>query len=187
MTECEYDEAMRELEADPEYREYMDDRKSKDIDYLDDMYASMAPATMEDKQEHYVFVYGSLKTGFGNHRFLDGAKYLGKHETFTRTFCMTSMGSFPAVVMVNEGGCSIEGELYRVSTATLSSLDVLEGNGTFYTRRLIDVCSCKTGTTVKAWMYLLPEEKLEAHESVGCTLADRYVVQDNHTQSWQQR
>ena len=103
---------------------------------------------------HYVFVYGSLKSGYGNHPLLveGDAKFLGEAETAMR-YKMLSLGGFPGVV---EGGDdSIKGEVYEVDDDTFRSLDFLEGYPSFYTRKQVEV---HDGTL--AWMYILakPEQ-----------------------------
>lgn len=74
-----------------------------------------------------VFVYGSLLSGFGNHRRLEAgnAKLVATGRT-TERFVMHDMGAFPACVPDDAGG-QILGELYEVDAATLQSLDSLEG------------------------------------------------------------
>jgi len=69
-----------------------------------------------------VVVYGSLKRGFGNHRLLETAEFVGPC-VFRGT--MYSLGGFPAVSL--HGDTQIVGELYDVDDATLSRLDGLEG------------------------------------------------------------
>lgn len=57
----------------------------------------------------YVFVYGTLMKGFGNHRVMEQAKgkYIGKAKMFGKTKYDT--GGFPAVI---DGGGDIYGEVY---------------------------------------------------------------------------
>lgn len=100
---------------------------------------------------HRVFVYGSLKVGFSNHdRFLSDSKLIGTRTTKHADYVMYSLGYFPYVTL---GNGKIEGELYLVDDRTLYNLDVLEGNGTFYTRELVEL----DGETQPAWMYIIRE------------------------------
>lgn len=93
-----------------------------------------------------VFVYGSLKMGFPNHRVLQRAngRFVGTHVT-DPNFTMVSLHAFPGVVLGGE--TPITGEVYEVDT--LDPLDSLEGYPSFYTRGLI---STPYG---HAWMYTL--------------------------------
>lgn len=127
-----------------------------DYDY-DSWYKDMigGDTMTELVQMHKVFVYGSLKSGFGNHRLLreSNSEFLGTTYTKETNFLMFSFGAFPAVVKNQEFGYgAIEGELYSVDTVTLFKLDMLEGNGTFYTREKVELDDGNT-----AWMYLIDQ------------------------------
>ena len=123
---------------------------------------------------HKVFVYGSLKKGFGNHRFLEDSKYLGEFVTVGSHYHMFSLGSFPGVVreITDVLSFDIHGELYEVDHDVFRSLDLLESNGSFYTRQYVEVCNDEEGYL--AWMYLLPSSYLShvdrknGVEQVGC-------------------
>ena len=93
-----------------------------------------------------VAVYGSLKQGFGNHRFLVGSNYIGDTLTEAR-YTMYSLGGFPAVVPI--GDTSIMIEVYDVDDETLRRLDMLEGHPDFYHRSDIET---RFGTCI---MYVL--------------------------------
>lgn len=97
---------------------------------------------------HKVFVYGSLKKGFGNHPLLQGSAFLGNTTTRDSHYVMGSFGAFPAV---RRGGhLKVAGELYEVDSETLGRLDNLEGNGSFYKREKVPLDNGKWG-----WIYLL--------------------------------
>lgn len=85
-----------------------------------------------------VFVYGTLKAGYGNHRLLEGKTMLGIGVTDIR-YNMIS-GGFP-VVMAADNGLLVKGEVYDITgdLATLDNLDRLEGEGVMYNRREIPV------------------------------------------------
>jgi gamma-glutamylaminecyclotransferase len=128
--------------------------------------------------KHLVFVYGSLKQGFGNHHFLRTATLLEATRTGSRAFRMESMGGFPAVV--KNGSYAIEGELYEVDDETLRNLDRLEGNGRFYNRELVFLSSGHT-----AWMYLLmPSDNRFGARQFASNV--RVKNTRNHTQRWLQ-
>jgi len=111
---------------------------------------------MKDKIK--VMVYGSLKRGFGNHSYhLGNSEYLGKVETLPQ-YTMFSLGGFPGVIP--NGKTSIQGELYNVTERELRTLDRLEGNGSFYTREVIET------SEGEAWIYLLPEDKYNHYEAI---------------------
>jgi len=101
-----------------------------------------------------VFVYGSLLKGLPNHDLLSGARFLGDAITQPE-FTMVSFGAFPGVI--HHGTGNVRGELYHVSPAKLKDLDRLEGNGSFYTRRKMQIGN------YQAWIYLLPERYLSSY------------------------
>ena len=110
--------------------------------------------------EHYVFVYGTLKAGFRNHRLLIDSEFIGNFKTLDRDYVMVSLGRSPAVrVDKLEGGYQIEGEVYRVDDETLADLDRLEGNGSFYTRKLVPI-EGMTENNGQAWIYLFENFKI---------------------------
>ena len=73
-------------------------------------------------KEYILFVYGSLKRGFGNHRLMTDAVYLG--PGVIEGYDMYSLRYFPAIV---EGNDEVYGELYKVSEKELAAIDELEG------------------------------------------------------------
>jgi len=82
-----------------------------------------------------VAVYGSLKQGYGNHRLLETSEFKGGTQTKPE-YTMYSMGGFPCIT--EEGGTSIEIEVYEVEDSVFSRLDQLEGYPTFYNRKEIE-------------------------------------------------
>lgn len=112
---------------------------------------------------HMVFVYGSLKAGFGNHHLLEGrgdVGIIGDAVTVTPQWWMLSLRAYPGVVklppsyLTKHHGYNIIGELYEVSDTVLGDLDTLEGNGSFYRRELVEL-DIGEEETVQAWMYVL--------------------------------
>lgn len=68
--------------------------------------------------------YGTLRKGLGNHRLIEGAKYLGD-EWLDSKYTMYNVG-FPGVIP--EGNTPIHIEVYEVSEPSMKAgLDRLEG------------------------------------------------------------
>jgi len=116
---------------------------------------------IENDATSYVFVYGTLMEGFGNHRRLEDARSVGPGET-TDTFEMWTHTGFPYVCEKNASGdwldhadafTPITGEVYEVDEAGMYGLDRLEGYPTHYTRRVVQV-RLVGGEHVAAWMYI---------------------------------
>lgn len=103
--------------------------------------------------EQLVFVYGTLKKGFSNHRLLASSELLGRARTI-EAYAMYSTGV--PIVIKNESVSPITGELYRVDEATLVYLDSLEGHPDWYRREEVDVLletEDEEPRTEKAWIY----------------------------------
>ena len=100
-------------------------------------------------QDHIIFVYGTLKQGFYNHAIMEkiGFSYLGTGVT-RNAYALVVGGKYnvpflfePKDTPGNGGEAhQIAGEVYRISSALLDELDVLEGvaHG-YYVRRKIAV------------------------------------------------
>ncbi|MEI9940836.1 MAG: gamma-glutamylcyclotransferase family protein [Pseudomonadota bacterium] len=80
-----------------------------------------------------LFVYGSLKRGRANHHQLHAAEFLTTARTAPR-FALRVIDGYPALV---PGSRAIIGELYRVATSALASLDEFEGSA--YVRQQIEL------------------------------------------------
>lgn len=99
-----------------------------------------------------VFVYGTLKKGFGNHRVLEGAKDLGR-ATIKGNYTLVDLGWYPAVVNAPKAEeREIGGEVYEIDHDTLATCDMIEGHPSYYTRQKV-----MTSLGVTAWVYMLPE------------------------------
>ena len=93
-----------------------------------------------------VFVYGSLKRGMANHGELHGAAELGRARLEGLT--LYDLGPFPMAIPSSEPGCAIEGELYQVGYAVLTSpgareTKVIPGQLRKNSSKSSSVCSAK--------------------------------------------
>lgn len=101
-----------------------------------------------------VFVYGTLKKGFGNHRLLSGAVFVGEAVTVNNYALYVS--GIPYAYK-EETISKIHGELYLVDRETLQSLDMLEGHPDWYRREEVMI-NLKNNTStfsdlISAWLY----------------------------------
>jgi len=124
---------------------------------------------------HNVFVYGSLKQGFGNHRLLSFSQFLGEATTKDSHFSMISLGGFPGVF--DDGESRISGEVYRVNDSTLRNLDGLESEGSFYSRRTYpmrlsngEVIDCYIYILLERSLWLVPDDMVNRDKNSGNTL-----------------
>ena len=96
-----------------------------------------------------LFVYGTLKRGYGNNRILEGAKFLG--EAISHSPYLLHNCGFPKAVP-SEEGLPIMGEIFEVSVPQLARCDMLEGHPNWYTRRVISATT-KEGETHSVMIY----------------------------------
>lgn len=102
-----------------------------------------------------VFVYGSLKQGFGLHYVLNGMRFLGVGKTEPK-FRLHSLGMFPAMTEAAKDGYPVLGEIYQVTKERLTYLDIVEGvEAGLYARRTLNVTDAH-GEVHKAIVYVWP-------------------------------
>jgi gamma-glutamylaminecyclotransferase len=117
-----------------------------------------------------VFVYGTLKKGWGNNALLATSEYLGERITKDEYVLVGSGCPFMLPLSCLEQILDYEdnpsdyhrllrpvrGELYRMDTEwTLASLDGLESEGSWYQRVLIETNQGET-----AWSYQILDPRL---------------------------
>jgi gamma-glutamylcyclotransferase (GGCT)/AIG2-like uncharacterized protein YtfP len=134
-----------------------------------------------------LFVYGTLMSGFHNHRLLKDATFIEKGIT---SGYMISLGGFPAVYTVDnvdpgDMNC-IHGELYEIDEKILAHCDRLEGyrgpgdQYNFYDRVTTSVythsLSMKNEGPVDAFMYEFRGDTNREEIESGCWRT--YVGQD---------
>lgn len=104
---------------------------------------------MENK---YLFVYGTLKRGFGNNRLINQCKLIGDFISVDR-FDVSGYG-FPCAYL-NEHGKLLKGEIYELSETDFIMTDGLESNGYLYQREIRKFT--KNGKLLEAWIYIIIE------------------------------
>ena len=100
-----------------------------------------------------VFVYGTLMNGYVNNRcYLAQSECLGKGEI--TGYGLYAVSSFPGIVP--EDGEKVKGEVYSVDQDTLKRVDGLEGEGSLYLRKKVEVRV--DSQIVQAWTYIWNQE-----------------------------
>lgn len=105
--------------------------------------------------KHKIFVYGTLKRGFYNHReYLDStdSSFLG--VAYTSNDYTLYINALPFLVE-EASDAPVEGELYEVDNDTLKRIDELEGHPYAYKRQRIRVKD-SDGNEVLCYAYLYP-------------------------------
>jgi gamma-glutamylaminecyclotransferase len=107
----------------------------------------------------HVFVYGTLKRGHARHRFLVGQTFVATAVT-QPLYRMFNVGEYPALVRHHEGR-SIQGELWTVSEACLSTLDRVEACDLgLYARERVELLPPCDGLSAVTYLYRLPVDGL---------------------------
>lgn len=94
----------------------------------------------DNKLPCYVFVYGTLKRGYGNYdRILKNtSQFVGTATTCGRYDMLDS--GFPVIMENPDGGHVVRGDVFLVhQIPVLDDLDRLEGEGSMYDRKEIEV------------------------------------------------
>ncbi len=97
-----------------------------------------------------IFVYGSLKQGFGNHRFINQSPLF--NATLKDYVLLTQDIGYPAI-MPGEG--LVEGEVYQIDDETTQTLDRLEQHPTYYCRQSVRVIEKDTLKMHQAFTYVI--------------------------------
>lgn len=108
--------------------------------------------------KHRIFVYGTLKQGFGNHHYLQSATFVGCG--YTKIKYSLYVEGIPFVVKDNPTS-HIFGEVYLVDDLALHRLDSLEGHPDWYRREQVAVILTDRPiqTEDMAWLYFYPEKR----------------------------
>lgn len=72
-----------------------------------------------------IFIYGTLKRGDCNARYMEGQNFIGEAST-EPIYRMVDGGGYPGMFPVDENGVSIRGEVWDVNESCRARLDVLE-------------------------------------------------------------
>jgi len=97
-----------------------------------------------------LFVYGTLKRGYRNHRLLEGQQFIREAVTRPR-YRLFDRGAYPCLVEDAEGGRAIRGELWSIDTKIVPVLDELEGVPHLFVRR--DIAVVDFAGSVAAYFY----------------------------------
>ena len=114
-------------------------------------------------ENHYLFVYGTLKKGYGNHHIIQKTKYIGDFISVDK-FDLSGCG-FPELYP-NNNGKQVKGEIYELYEHDFISTDMLEGNGHFYQREIRRFWN--NNKIIDAWIYIIlqPGSPIEVEDRV---------------------
>lgn len=105
-----------------------------------------------------VFVYGTLKRGGSNHRFLAGQRFLHEARTVAG-YTLYRPADYPGLVREPGDTEGVRGELWEVTPGCLRELDRLEGVAEgLYERAAIPLSPPHAELAVQTYLYLRPLE-----------------------------
>lgn len=114
-----------------------------------------------------VFVFGTLKSGFPNHRLLAGQEYLGMYSTvkFYPLYLVGPRNS-PWLIDAPGSGHCVRGEVYRIDDTCLRELDRLEriNEADGYFRARIELCSDADSSDLAGFCYFKRSDALQDEE-----------------------
>lgn len=105
----------------------------------------------------YMFVYGTLMSGFSNSRLLRNSLLVDRGTTEEEYTLAVS--SIPFLVE-EDGKNYVSGEVYKVDEKTLNAIDQLEGHPDWYERKVISIIT-EQGDKLQAWAYFMQKSKLK--------------------------
>ena len=101
-----------------------------------------------------IFVYGTLKRGYGNNRLLAESRFVDAAITENR-YPLVVHG-IPYLHDAPGVGHHVTGEVWAVTDQQLARVDQLEGHGRgFYERRRINVILMDNQEKIETWVYFI--------------------------------
>lgn len=106
-----------------------------------------------------VSVYGTLRQGFGNHRLLENARFLGQFTT-EPIFSLYNLGGFPG--LKQNGETAVVMEVYEVTAVEARRVDNLEGYTPGNTPYFYDKINIETPYGTAGTYIYVPEVRPES-------------------------
>lgn len=111
-----------------------------------------------------LFVYGTLKRGCHNHRFIAGQNFLGLAETVPG-YRLYDLGGYPGLVARPDAPEGVRGEVWSVDDETLKRLDAFEGvHEGLYRREPVQLAAPYAGQSIGAYFSALD---IEGRREIG--------------------
>ena len=103
-----------------------------------------------------LFVYGTLKRGCSNHRYLANQTFVGVARTVPG-FCLYDLGGYPGIAAKEDDRDGVVGEVWSVDAAALAELDRFEGvHEGLYRRAQLRLSAPFDQRTVDAYLPSVP-------------------------------
>ena len=103
-----------------------------------------------------LFVYGTLKRGCSNHRYLAGQRFVGLART-PPGYRLYDLGGYPGIGVNPGDDDGVVGEVWSVDGETLARLDKFEGvHEGLYRREPLPLLAPFSGQRIDAYVSALP-------------------------------
>lgn len=117
-----------------------------------------------------LFVYGTLKRGCSNHRFLADQTFVGAART-PAGYRLYDLGGYPGIFETPDDREGVVGEVWSVDEEALRELDRFEGvHEGLYRRAPISLAAPFTDQNIEAYLSVLP---LNGRPEVGSEWLER--------------
>ena len=130
-------------------------------------------------ESDYLFVFGTLKTGFPNANYNQADKVQGHFQTVNPyPLYLVDERYSPWLINSPGQGFRVSGEVYRSDEATLSIMDSLEriDQPDGYRRQQIDIENHQNGEKMLVWAYMKPIEHLK-NATIMSGPMDQYTLE----------
>lgn len=101
-----------------------------------------------------LFLYGSLKRGYSNHRLVADQEYLGEAVTEPH-YRVIELGRYGGLIRDDAAGLAVAGELWAVSACGLAELDDFETGEGLWARAPVAVAG-REGVEAYFWVGEVP-------------------------------
>jgi len=135
---------------------------------LEDNYNTPDMPDVLSDEEHYLFVYGDMKSNMSHHYYLEDENFLGRAYTTYATYGILNYTGrkTPTPVAYNvkmeTSPAFLFGELYMVDSEKLYQIDFLESNNVLVKRERIHVVTADQHKQCLAWVYLMHPKALNS-------------------------
>lgn len=111
-----------------------------------------------------LFVYGTLRQGFGNHGLI---RHCQKIADATIPATLHVSGWLPMITHPVEPNHRVMGEIYElIDQETVRRVDRLEGHPDWYCREEVEAVT-PDGQNMTVWAYFMPPDRLDSNNAVA--------------------
>ncbi len=109
-----------------------------------------------------IFVYGTLKRGYCNHKYLKSSQFIGKAHI--KGYDLYDLIDYPAIVKCADDQRVVYGEVYQICEQMLHQIDQLEDEGDLYNR--VQTIAYLDGQDILVSTYQFAQD-ISAYQKIG--------------------